>query len=206
MKAQVIRNRSGAALALCAAAVGWGSSAGAQSVVVQPGEQRSQPPPASVVVVNSAAPAPSTEPPFAPQPPAASEPAVQYTTRPNRAWLTTGLLVFGQAYVASIGIAATSIHHGDSNLWIPALGPWLDLGARPGCPAYGDCGLETGLRVLLVADGILQTFGAFQIVSAFLWPETIALPAVTTASGASVSFAPGRVGAEGYGIRGEGRF
>jgi hypothetical protein len=206
MKAHVIRSCCGAALALCGTAVGWASPAGAQTVVVQPGEQRSQPPPAAVVVVNSAAPAPSTEPPIVPAPPVAREPAVEFVTRPNRAWLTTGLLAFGQAYVASIGIAATSIHRGDSNLWIPALGPWLDLGARPGCPTFGDCGIETGLRVLLVADGILQTFGAFEIVSAFLWPETVAVPAGKTASGASVSFAPGRVGTEGYGIRGAGRF
>jgi hypothetical protein len=206
MNAQVIRNRRGAtALWVGAAALGWSSMAGAQTVVVQAGEPRAQPPSAPVVVVNGAAPAPDL-PPVPPEPQVAREPAVQFVTRPNRSWLTTGLFAFGPAYVASIGIAATSRYPGDSNLWIPAVGPWLDLGARPSCPRYGDCGSETGNRVLLVADGILQTFGVFEIARAFIWPETVAVPAASVASGASVSFTPGMVGQQGYGIRGTGRF
>jgi hypothetical protein len=204
MNAQVIRNRRGAtALWVGVAALGWSSMAGAQTVVVQAGEQRAQPPSAPLVVVNGAAP---DLPAGTPEPQVAREPAVQFVTRPNRGWLTTGLFAFGPAYVASIGIAATSTYPGDSNLWIPAVGPWLDLGARPPCPRFGDCGSEMGNRVLLVADGILQTFGAFEIARAFIWPETVAVPAATGASGASISFAPGPVGQQGYGIRGAGRF
>jgi hypothetical protein len=198
MKAPVIRNRSAAALSLGVAALGWSAASAAQTVVVQPGEQRAQPPPAPLVVVNGPAPAPAAEPQMVPEPPVAREPALQFVSRPNRAWLTTGLLVFGQSYLPSIGVAATSHHQGDSNLWLPALGPWLALGARPGCPAFGDCAVEIGNRLLLVADGILQTFGAFEIVGAFLWPETVATPAVT--------FSPGPIGHEGYGVRGIGRF
>jgi hypothetical protein len=206
MNAQVIRNRRGAtALWAGVAALGWSSVAGAQTVVVQAGEQRAQPPSAPVVVVNGAAPAPDVA-AAPPEPEVAREPPVQFVTRPNRSWLTTGLFAFGPAYVASIGIAATSGYPGDSNLWIPAVGPWLDLGARPPCPRSADCGSETGNRVLLVADGILQTFGAFEIARAFIWPETVAVPAAGAASGASISFAPGPVGQQGYGIRGAGRF
>jgi hypothetical protein len=205
MNAQVIRNRRGAtALLVGVAAVSWSSLAGAQTVVVQSGEQRAQPA-APLVVVNGAAPAP--DPQAVPPEPAVAREPVRFVTRPNRAWLTTGLFAFGPAYIASIGIAATSTYPGDSNLWIPAVGPWLDLGARPSCPRFGDCGSETGNRVLLVADGVLQTFGAFEILRAFLWPETVAVPAAATpSSGMSVSLAPGPVGQQGYGIRGAGRF
>jgi hypothetical protein len=209
MKANVIR--SATALVLGVAALGWSPPAHAQTVVVQPGQQAAPPPPTPTVVV---APGVTQAQPPGPlvvvngAPPAAPEPAgaVRLVTRPNRTRLMTGLIAFGQAYVASIGIAATSVHHGDSNLWIPAIGPWLDLGARPGCPHNTDCGTETGIRVLLVADGILQTFGVFQIFGAFVWPETIGVPAVTTASGASFSLSPARIGREGYGLCGIGRF
>jgi hypothetical protein len=197
MKSHVIRGAT--ALALAGTALLVSSRAAAQTVVVRTGEQQPSPP-APLVVVNDAAAA--TE----PTPNGAAEPAVHVTTRPNRAWLATGLFAFGQAYVASIGIAATSAHPGDVNLWIPAVGPWLDLGARPGCASLTDCGTETGLRVLLVADGIVQTFGAFQLVGAFLWPETVTVPMVTTASGASFSLAPARLGRQGYGLSGIARF
>lgn len=127
-------------------------------------------------------------------------------TRPNRSMLMVGLLTFGQAYVASMGIAATSTTRGDDNLWIPVLGPWLDLGARPGCPSAASCGTQNGYKVLLAADGLLQSFGAFQLVGAFLWPEVIPVAKVTTASGASLSLSPAPVGPEGYGLAASGHF
>lgn len=131
---------------------------------------------------------------------------VAIETRPNRSMLMVGLFTFGQAYIASVGIAATSSTSADSNLWIPVVGPWLDLGARPGCPPSTPCGTQNGYKVLLVADGLLQSFGAFQLVGAFLWPEVVTVTKVTTASGASVSLAPGPVGRDGYGLAALGHF
>jgi hypothetical protein len=204
MKAHVRRNAivNATALVLWFAALGWSSPGGAQTVVVKPGE-RSAPPPAPLVIVNSSAP------PTAPEPAAPPEPmaTLHLVTRPNRARLVTGLFAFGQSYIASIGIAATSRHLRDSTLWIPILGPWLDLGARPGCSTGGaGCGVETGIKVLLAADGILQTFGALEILGAFLWPETVGLPTVGTASGATFSLRPSAVGRDGYGLSGAGHF
>jgi hypothetical protein len=205
--------RSATALVIGITALGWSWLAAAQTVVVQPGEPpAAAPPPAPSVVVT---PSVAQAQPRAPwvvvngaATPVLPEPAtpIRLVTRPNRARLMSGLIAFGQSYIASMGIAATSRHHGDSNLWIPALGPWLDLGARPGCPSFTDCGSETGLRVLLVADGILQTFGAFQIVAAFVWPETVGVPAVTTASGASLSLMPSKLGRDAYGVCALGHF
>lgn len=129
-----------------------------------------------------------------------------FETRPNRSMLMIGLFTFGQPYIASMGIAATSTTPADANLWIPLLGPWLDLGARPGCPSATACGTQNGYKVLLAADGILQSFGAFELVGAFLWPEVVGVARVTTASGASVSLTPSRVGSDGYGLAAAGHF
>ncbi len=127
-------------------------------------------------------------------------------TRPNRGMLMMSFLTFGQAYIGSMGIAATSTRSWDANLWIPAVGPWLDLGARPGCPTYATCGNENGYRVLLVVDGALQTFGLCQLVGAFLWPETIPVAKLAGGRGAAVSLAPATVGTRGYGLGAVGRF
>jgi hypothetical protein len=116
----------------------------------------------------------------------------------------TGLVVGGAPYIASVGIAATSAREGDANLWIPAVGPWLDLGSRPSCD--GDCGVETGNRVLLVGDGILQTVGVLEIVGAFVFPETYTTTITTTASGGTVSITPSKVGRSGYGLSAVGEF
>ena len=157
-----------------------------------------------VVIASWSSPSPAQQAPTAVEP---ATPAARTQTRPNRSMLLLSFFTLGQSYVASMGIAATSRHYGDANLWIPALGPWLDLGARPGCPSSTECGSENGNRVLLVADGLLQTFGAFQLAGAFLWPETVVVaPLVTTASGVSVSVAPGHVGGSGYGLAAVGQF
>jgi hypothetical protein len=210
MKVRIVCNATARVLGV--AALAWSSLAAAQTVVVQPGEAPARPPPTPPVIVTPGV--TQAQPPgqwvavdggapvIVPQPAT----PLRLITRPSRTRLMTGLIAFGQSYIASIGVAATSRHRGDSNLWIPALGPWLDLGIRPGCPSFTDCGMETANRVLLVADGILQTFGMFQIIGAFMWPETVAVPAVTTGSGATFSLTAGRVGREGYGLCGIGKF
>ena len=222
MKSNVIRNA--AALVLGGAVLVWSLPGAAQVVVQQPAPQ--PPPPQTTVVTPAPAPAPApqtnvvvspgvtqAQPPSttvvtppAPAAPVADE-AIHPETRPNRKLLMTGLVVFGAPYIASMGIAATSQHQGDSNLWIPALGPWVDLGARGGCPSGStDCGNETGNKALLVADGILQTVGAFEIIGAFIWPETVEVTTVGKADGPLVHFTPGKVGRDGYGMAAVGQF
>ncbi|MBV9946968.1 MAG: hypothetical protein JOZ69_08980 [Myxococcales bacterium] len=211
-----------AALALSGAALMFAGSAAAQTVVV-PAQNQAPPPPSSNVVVNQPAPAaPAQTNMQAPAPsgpvvvnngggPVADAPGPTYT-RPNRALLMTGLVAFGVPYIASVSVAATSSHAGDSNLWVPAIGPWLDLGARGGCPASSatmnpDCGAETGNKVVLVADGILQTFGVLEVIGAFVFPETCGPAAVVTGeNGENVSFTPAKLGNGGYGLAALGRF
>jgi hypothetical protein len=177
---QVIR--SAAALAIGVAAVGRGSIAHAETLVVEPAQPGQAAPaaPASILEV--------------------------VYTRPNRAMIMTGLFTFGQAYLASVGIAATSPHPGDANLWVPAIGPWLDLGARPGCPSSADCRNENDNKALLVVDGVLQTFGAIQLVGAFVWPETVRVTRIPVSSRTSVVVQPWRSDRGGLGLAAVGHF
>jgi hypothetical protein len=86
--------------------------------------------------------------------------------------LVSGTLLLGVPYVTSVMIARQSRHPGDSHLYVPILGPWLDLKNRGVCPPESpSCDVETTNRVGLVIDGILQSLGALQIVGAFVFPE-----------------------------------
>ena len=127
-------------------------------------------------------------------------------TGPNRALLHSGLFTFGVPYIASVVVASTSDHPGDSNLYIPVVGPWMDLADRGGCGGFGQrsCGGETGYKVLLVADGILQGFGALDIVGAFLFPESHAV--ATNADKPRVAVSPAVLGRDLYGLTAVGTF
>jgi hypothetical protein len=126
-------------------------------------------------------------------------------TGPNRALLHSGLFTFGVPYIASIAVAATSDHPGDNNLYIPVVGPWMDLADRGGCGGVlqRSCDGETANKVLLVADGILQGFGALDIVGAFLFPET---RVVADTSKPHVAVSPAYLGRETYGLTAVGTF
>jgi hypothetical protein len=117
-----------------------------------------------------------------PPPQAAPPPTVIATERvprehyigPNRAMLTSGIVVLGLSYGISLGVAAESDHFGDSHLYVPIAGPWMDIADRGRCgsattSACGDN--ETANKVGLAIDGVFQAIGAFSIVGAFLWPE-----------------------------------
>ncbi|HEY1694538.1 MAG TPA: hypothetical protein VGG39_20350 [Polyangiaceae bacterium] len=220
MKALNARNVV-ALLTVGAAALLWNGTANAQNnIVVQPQPAPAPapvaPPPATVVA--PAAPAPQTvvvapgateaQPEAAPVAPAPAPEAVGHPiNRPNRTLLMTGLVLFGAPYVASIGIAAGSPHEGDSNLYIPVVGPWLDLGARPGCAPGADCGTENGDKALLIGDGILQTVGALEIIGAFVFPETVGVSTVASnKEGQFLSLTPSKVGYTGYGMSAVGAF
>ncbi len=211
---RLIAGASGA-VALC-----WSIAASAQqSVVVQnpqapqsapaPAPAQAQapvvvtPPPAqSSPVVVSAAPSAPVE-----DHPAAVEADHGHDWRPNRALLMTGLIVGGVPYIASMTVAATSGHPGDSDLWVPVVGPWLDVGDRGGCPSGHSCAAEVGNKALLVGDGILQSVGVLEVVGSFIFPETTHVTTIQTSkAGGWVSFSPARMGAGGYGVSAVGQF
>ncbi len=199
------------AAASSAAALSWTAIASAQSVVVQ------SPPPAqpapTVVATPPAQSAPvvvNNQTPTATGPVMAEPPANDADTgdhwRPNRYLLMSGLVLAGVPYIASISVAATSHNGSDGNLYIPAFGPWLDLGQRGGCPSNGDsCAGEVGNKVLLVGDGIFQSVGVLQIIGSFIFPERVTVIR-TGKEGGWVGFSPASLGVGGYGMSAMGKF
>jgi hypothetical protein len=86
--------------------------------------------------------------------------------------LTVGATSLGLAYGASVLAAATSQHTPDRWLYVPLLGPYLDLGDREACgfSAARPCYREAGNKLLLATDGIIQTVGTAAIIFAAVKP------------------------------------
>lgn len=93
-----------------------------------------------------------------------------YTYRPNRALLATGAGIFVATYAASAIVAASNDRDYDDKLFIPVVGPWLDLADRP-C-GLGDCGTaEDWNQALLIGSGVLQGGGIALALISLAVPE-----------------------------------
>lgn len=142
--------------------------------------------------------------------PAPVAPAAEQTayTGPNRALISSGILTFGLSYIPSVVVAAESSRSADHHLYVPVVGPWLDLGDRPGCGAGSiACDTETTNKVLLVADGIFQGLGVVTTVVGFLVPERAEVVTTTAQNDKpSLHLTPAQFGSSGYGLAAFGRF
>jgi len=168
-------------------AVLFPAAAFAQTVQVQPA-----PAPAPVVVQQTPPPAPVVVPP-------ANQTVTETDTGPNPL-LMSGLVGFGASYGAAVIVAASSNHQGDNRLYVPILGPWLDIGDRGDCPVKSSaCDNETTNKVLLVADGVIQGASALAIVGGIL---SVGSPTTTqtTVSQRGVHFAPVSYGSASPGV------
>lgn len=209
----------GAALAAGIAALSWTGIASADNVVVSPSQQPApQPAPAQPVVVQpapAAAPAPaatsttSTTSGAVPGPVVVNNGATRSDAEssstyagPNRTLLMSGIIVAGVPYLASIGVAASSKHEGDNNLYIPVIGPWLDIGQRGDCDVTkSGCDNETANKFLIGADGVLQALGTLQIIGSFMFPETRSVTTVAkTKWTPELTISPAKMGKGGYGL------
>jgi hypothetical protein len=138
--------------------------------------------------------------------------AVEQTTyaRPNRFIIAAGILGFVGAYVPSFIVAAHNGNSHDNNLYIPVVGPWLDLEQRPGCGlGPTSCGRESGFAALLIVDGIFQALGPVATVLGFLVPErhTVIITAkADKPARPTVHVVPARVGRDAYGVSAFGDF
>jgi hypothetical protein len=94
----------------------------------------------------------------------------KYTPHPGL--LATGSLLFLGGYIPSMIVAAESRREADEKLWIPVVGPWIDLADRGGCPAVGSCSRESWNKALLIGDGIIQGAGAIAILASLFVPMT----------------------------------
>lgn len=88
--------------------------------------------------------------------------------------LITGVVVLGGTYAASAIVAATSDRKADAKLYLPVVGPWMDL-KRRNCDV-NDCGNDTFNKVLLVGDGALQGIGAVTLLLSLVIPESSKKP------------------------------
>jgi hypothetical protein len=130
-------------------------------------------------------------------PSGASEKVV--ASSPNFAIIGTGVLTLAVSYVPAVIVSATSNQSADSSLAVPLLGPWIDVAGRPQCGPGGiRCRVETGNRVLLVTDGLFQTWGVVAAVIGIFAKDY-------SRSSSPVQVAPAQVGG-GYGVTAFGRF
>jgi hypothetical protein len=157
---------------------------------------------ADTTVVEQPAPAPSSTVVAAP----VVESGRDVYTGPDRRLIGSGLVTFGLSYIPALVVAGTSDLSTDHHLYVPIVGPWLDLGDRPSCGVGGiGCDTETTYKVLLVLDGVFQGIGALTTVAGFLSPEHHAVVTTADLDKPKVHVTPSRV-ASGYGLAAFGSF
>lgn len=158
-----------------------------QSVTVQPQQQQ---------------PAGTTTTTAAPYEPAGSETSTEH--RPNKTLLSTGVGLFVVSYVPSLVAGAVSPRDSDKDLFIPVVGPWMDLGNR-GCDTR-DCGSREDInKAMLITSGVVQGAGVLLGLGSLLIPETTTTTTKRTTAKAEVKVLPVSFGA-GAGVGAIGRF
>jgi hypothetical protein len=98
--------------------------------------------------------------------------------------IVSSAVMFGLSYGASVFVAANSSHPGDNRLYVPVLGPWLDLADRGSCGsiANSSCDGETTNKILLIGDGIVQGVSAIGFLTGVLTPTRTAVVATKNAT------------------------
>lgn len=129
----------------------------------------------------------------------------------NAPVFTTGALIFGASYGASVIAAAQASddnrERGFDRLYIPVAGPWLALSERGECPiASTACDRETTTKVLLVANGIFQAAGVLAMIDGILEPSSRRVQVRTTEVDTKIRVTPATIGKGGSGVAVFGRF
>ncbi len=119
--------------------------------------------------------------------------------RARKGLVITGAVLFGVLYLLSTLVAAANDNSYDNNrdsaLWIPVVGPFIQLGSSTNV---------SGDNEIFVLDGLAQTAGVTMLVLGLAFPRHI----LVRNDLATMSFvpAPMRVGREGGGLGLVGRF
>ncbi len=130
------------------------------------------PQPAQQVTVQQPAPAgqtTTTAAPYAPPPQGQEMYAEKSTSHyPNKTLLSTGIGLFVLSYAPTAIAGAVSSRDEDRNLFIPVVGPWMDLGERnaPGGRS------EDVAKGMIITSGIVQGAGVLLAVGSLVIPET----------------------------------
>ena len=167
------------------------------------------------VLVATLAPAARAQAVPPPQPPV----MVEESALPNRALFRGGITMFAVGYVPALGVALFSDHKGDSNLFIPVAGPWIDLGTRacsgsvtltmegPIEVSSGQrCGTSGTDRAALILDGVVQGVGAVAFISSLVIPERRMAPWAGSSPTRPFTVVPSSLGGRGMGAVVAGRF
>jgi hypothetical protein len=92
--------------------------------------------------------------------------------RPNRTLLSTGTGLFVLSYGSSVIAGAVSDRDADKNLFIPVVGPWMNLGDR-GCTAAEPCGSnEDVAKAMIITSGVVQGAGILMALGSLIIPES----------------------------------
>jgi hypothetical protein len=93
-------------------------------------------------------------------------------TEPNVPMLAAGGALFAGPYIAGVIVAAQSDLHEDKHLYVPVVGPWVDLGTRP-CTFQSSCSNgDHWASAALIASGVSQGVGVVLAAASFFVPET----------------------------------
>jgi hypothetical protein len=134
--------------------------------------------------------------------PAGARREVAQQTWPHRPLLITGSVLFLGSYGASTIVAAASDRKADEKLFIPVVGPWLDLKKRD-CDVKA-CGGDVFNKVLIGSSGVLQGAGAFMVLLGLVVPQAKERPWYVVGDD-KLSIAP-QVGLSLTGLSARGRF
>lgn len=123
------------------------------------------------------------------------------TTSPNTPVIASGVVTFGISYGIAVAVAATSDNSADRRLYVPVLGPWLDLADRPSCPIENQqCDKTTTQKILIGADGVFQAVGVVVAIYGILTPRRHVV------GGSNVQVVPARMGSDAHGLALTGSF
>lgn len=144
------------------------------------------------------------------QPNAAPVTTEQRTTSysgPNRYMIGTGVATFTLAYLPAVFVGAESPNTVDHHLYVPVVGPWLDIANRPACgPGSISCDNETTNKVLIGLSGVFQGLGVLTAIGGFFVPEHNQVVVTTASDKPTVHISPAQMGAGGYGAAAFGTF
>jgi hypothetical protein len=119
--------------------------------------------------------------------------------------VVAGITTLAFSYAPAAMVAATSGLTADRTLFVPVVGPWIDLTQRPSCPG-GAC-LDKAVKELLVLDGALQAASVLAIV--FGWVSAShesATPVRSAALRPTIRVSPAPIGDSGHGMVALGTF
>jgi hypothetical protein len=90
----------------------------------------------------------------------------------NAQVFASGASVFLASYGAAVITAASTSTEANQRLYVPLVGPWLDLGDRSSCDLlHPNCDHETTDKVLLAVDGVFQAAGVLTMLDGLIFPS-----------------------------------